>query len=329
MAENRTELEQAITNEIAALSPLLVESQSLKEKADKILITDKITAKQAKTAKRELVAHRTRVIDLRKSYTRDLDHLKSQLVAKQDEILKPSIEGEAILIARITEWDDEQERIKAAELKRIQGIIDKLSAPKLDRKTVSEEDVIRAQAALKMEQGLIDQKDRNKKAIKTHFNEQMDSLKETLEFVHQRDLQAAEAKRLADERAELEQKERDFEAKKATPIGNLAPGNATNESAHTGTSAPEEEAAKTSGDPVADVAAGMDATARAIYHASEEPESIYSMVNDLGQEAMDEALKMLERRLSGVEGTALGEEAQHLWMVETIEELYQIIANYQ
>ena len=100
-----------IKNELKELSPLEQKSLELKERALKVEITDKGSYLDAKKLRRELISHRTSVKDLRLTFTRKLDNLKDQFIKKQDEVLEPSIWGEAVVKERIAEYE-EAERLR-------------------------------------------------------------------------------------------------------------------------------------------------------------------------------------------------------------------------
>lgn len=211
MADSDNKLNKFIEGELQVLSPLMAKSQELAKAAAKVEITDKVSYGDAKKVKRELVSHRTGVKDMRLTFTRKLDDLKSQFIAKEDEVLQPSIAAEAIVKEKIGEYEDEQQRLKELEEKRIGSITSKIAEIQLgiDRKTGTLEDVKRSRAAVKMELGLLDPKDRTKVAIKKAVEETREWLDETEQFITDR----IEQERIAEEQRK-EQERLDAERKK-------------------------------------------------------------------------------------------------------------------
>lgn len=221
--EDDKKLNKFIEGELVQLSPLEKRSIELKAEAEAVVINDKDDLKEAKKVKKALVSHRTSVKDMRLTFTRKLDNMKDQFIKKQDEVLEASIAGEAIVKEKIDEFEKEQKRLKELEEARIQSIIDKFEMPKLDRKVATKDDVVRARAAIKMELGLLDIKDRNKVVVKNQVASIRESLDELEQFITDRDEQAriAEEQRIEQEkldaaRKKLEDEQKEFEKSKAT-----------------------------------------------------------------------------------------------------------------
>jgi len=302
-----TKLEKFVESEIEVLSPLMAKSNMLKAEADKVEITDKETYISAKATRRELVTHRNSVRDMRLTFTRKLDQVKGLFIQKQDEVLAPAIEAEAGLKDKISVWEEEQKRLKEEEEARIQSILDKLTVPAMDRKTVTRDEVLRAQAALKMELGLLEQKDKNKKAVKDHVAGEREKINELLEFVDERDRQAAEAKALAEERAKLEEDRANLEHDKARTESKMP------------------QVGKDTDVPTKN----EDAPAEDDLPGDTNPDSMYQLIRDLGEGTMDAALKVLNDQLEGIRDTELSDEDYHNWKLETVDAIYQVIAENQ
>lgn len=217
MADTEAQLEKFMDGELQTLSPLMKQSLALKAKADAVAITDKDSYVDAKKLKRELVSHRTSVKDMRLTFTRKLDNMKDQFIKKQDEVLEPSIAGEAFVKEQIGAWEDEQKRLKEAEETRIKGIITKLSLP-TPPADATLEDIKRARAALKMEIGLLDVKDRNKVVIKNQIAETRARFDEREEFIVERNRQAEEAEAQRIEREKIDADRKALEAEKAQSV---------------------------------------------------------------------------------------------------------------
>lgn len=306
-----TQLDKFAEKEIQELSPLMAKSLELKSEADKVVITTKDGYAEAKAKKRELVSHRTNVRDLRLTFTRKLDHVKSLFIGKQDEVLAPVIEAENLLKTKIGEWEDEQQRLKEAEEARIQAILDKLTVPAMERKAVTRDEVLRAQAALKMELSLLDQKDRNKKAVKDHVAEERKKIEELLEFVDERDRQAAEAQAQAEERAKLDADKKEFEEKKAAEKSNTDTNVATKNEDTT---------------DLGDLAPGVGSA------ADREPsqgEQSSELAAALGGGCFNEADRVLKSKLDEIKEQELSEEQYAEWRLETLDAIYQVIAKHQ
>jgi len=206
--ENDIKLNKFIEGELVQLSPLEKRSIELKAEADSVKINDKDTLKEAKKIKKALVSHRTSVKDMRLTFTRKLDNMKDQFIKKQDEVLEASIAGEAIVKEKIDDYEKEQKRLKEIEENRVKDIVSKFTIPELDRKVTTKEDVARARAAIKMELGLLDPKDRAKVAIKNQVAVVREWLDELDQFITDRDEQArvAEAQRIEQERLDADRK---------------------------------------------------------------------------------------------------------------------------
>lgn len=240
MAEGEKALDKIdIQSELKTLSPIEKRSIELREMAESVEITDKASYLEAKKIRRELVSHRTATKDLRLTFTRKLDNLKDQFIKKQDEVLEPSIAGEDTIKAKIAEYEKLEAERKAAEEERIEqicmGLTDVLVG--LKRKESTLEDVKRARAALKMERGLLEVNDRNKKVIKDTVARINETLDETEQFIKDRmeqeriaEEQAKEAERLAaeqrkiDEQKAAEEKRKAEEEAAATPVNSDVQG---------------------------------------------------------------------------------------------------------
>lgn len=206
--EDDKKLNKFIEGELVQLSPLEKRSIELKAEAEAVEISDKSDLIDAKKVKKALVSHRTSVKDMRLTFTRKLDNMKDQFIKKQDQVLEASIAGEAIVKDKIDVYEKEQRLLKEAEENRIQSIIDKFVMPQLDRKIATKEEVARARAAIKMELGLLDIKDRNKVIIKKQVAAIRESLDELEQFITDRDEQAriAEEQRIEQERLDADRK---------------------------------------------------------------------------------------------------------------------------
>lgn len=205
-----------IQSELKTLSPIEAKSIELQKKADAIEITDKITYGDAKKLKRELVSHRNVTKDLRLTFTRKLDNLKDQFIKKQDEVLQPSLAGEAVVKDKIVEWEQLEAERKAAEEKRIQTIIDKIrNIQPIDFKTGTIEDVQRARASIKMELSLLDAKDKNKVAVKNIVEDLRRELDDIEDHINTRIEQERIAEEQRIERQRLDEERKKLEDEKA------------------------------------------------------------------------------------------------------------------
>jgi len=303
--EKNKDLEKFVNGELQVMSPLLVKSKSFLVEANKVVVKDKDSLAEAKRQKKEMVEHRNSVKDLRLTFTRTLDGMKAQFIEKQDEVLAPSIEAEGILKERIFDYEEEQRKIKEAENARVQEIIESLYMPKFDRKSITEDEAIKAKVDFDMTVNALDKKDRSKKAVKEQIISTRELFEELITHVKTRDEQRATAIAQEKERRALEDEQRKLQKEKAEaggPVDNVSvPG------------VP---------DVPADVA-GPDSTPS---HQSDQ--SPYSLVRDLGIECMSSVTKVLAERLSGIEGLALEGEAYEEWKVDTAEAMYVVIEKY-
>ena len=116
-----------IKTELKELSPLEKRSIELKHAVDAVEIKDKESYTSAKKLRREMVSHRNNVRDMRKTFTRKLDELKSKFMQKEDEVLALSLAGEDDLRDKISTWEKAEEERKEAEKQRIEDICQSLN----------------------------------------------------------------------------------------------------------------------------------------------------------------------------------------------------------
>ena len=128
MANDTNELDSNLQiyadHSVELMSPIKKQSQDMHDKAEKLTITDAATLKVAVDLRKEVVKHINTTDNYRKEYTRPLDQVTAQLIAGQRDVLAPAEDAKAIVGKKIMAYEEEQERIEAAERARIAVIID-------------------------------------------------------------------------------------------------------------------------------------------------------------------------------------------------------------
>lgn len=118
-----TELKQFEERQLALISPLEATSRQLAAVAGNIVVTDAATLTEANQLKKDMNAHNKIVKELRLDLTRPLDDITKQLIAREREILTPLDEGKTLLAGKILAYEEEQERLRAAEQQRVADIV--------------------------------------------------------------------------------------------------------------------------------------------------------------------------------------------------------------
>lgn len=117
-----TKLQQFTEQQIAVITPFEARSRELAAVADKIVVGDDVALKLALQLKRELTAHVNHVKDVRLELTRPLDAVSKELISREREIVGSAETAKSSLIAKIQEYEEQQERLRREEQARVQAI---------------------------------------------------------------------------------------------------------------------------------------------------------------------------------------------------------------
>lgn len=212
----QTKLEQYVGSELDKISPILVVSNRLKKEAEAIEVTDGTSLTKAITLKKETVRHRNRTNEERLKITRQFDSITKQFISKEEEVLLPALEAESIVKSKILAYEEELEKKRQAEIKKIQLFVDSVKVnPKIKRSTATPEDIEKESVRLEKEiedfnDYYLGNPDVNKQIVESRA-----FLEELKAYVVERDRQAAEKKRLDEEAAKQSAERAKIEAEKA------------------------------------------------------------------------------------------------------------------
>lgn len=126
MTENAA-LTKAQESMVAEISPFQQKSNALLSEAQAVTVTDEASKAKAVALKKEITAHRTLVKDTRLGITRKIDDLKKAIMNKEDEVLLPLDQAQTAIGQQILDYDEEQERIRQAEIKRVNDLVASVS----------------------------------------------------------------------------------------------------------------------------------------------------------------------------------------------------------
>lgn len=303
--EKNKDLEKFVNGELQVMSPLLVKSKSFLVEANKVVVKDKDSLAEAKRQKKEMVEHRNSVKDLRLTFTRTLDGMKAQFIEKQDEVLAPSIEAEGILKERIFDYEEEQRKIKEAENARVQEIIESLYMPKFDRKSITEDEAIKAKVDFDMTVNALDKKDRSKKAVKEQIISTRELFEELITHVKTRDEQRATAIAQEKERRALDEAQRKLQDAQSRDDVDKAMSEPPT--------------------PPAEVKANIDK----IMDDDSGTDNPSALVVALGGDCFVEADQALKNKLDEIKEQEMSDEQYQQWRIQTLDAIYRVIEKYQ
>src|SRR4051812_19442663 len=116
------ELEKFEKKQVAEISELQATSDQLKSVARSIIVKDTDTLKEANQLVKDINAHKKMVKEKRLALTQPLDAVVKQLIAKEKEVLLPLDEGKSEISTKILDYQEEVERKRLEEERRIQAI---------------------------------------------------------------------------------------------------------------------------------------------------------------------------------------------------------------
>lgn len=122
-AENEILLHQYTEQAVEQISPYKLRSNDIKSRIDDLEVNDADGVKLAKDLKKEITTHEKLVEGDRKSFTTQLDKVKSTFIAKEREVLEPLVEARKTLSDKVVAYETEQERLAAIEQDRQRDII--------------------------------------------------------------------------------------------------------------------------------------------------------------------------------------------------------------
>lgn len=113
---------------LATISPLQIVSNELHDRAEQQKIETDTDLKAANEVKKDINTHSKQVKDLRLALTRPADDFKERMIAKENEILAPLKTAKDTLGKKIMAYEDEQERKRVAEERRVDALVAQVSA---------------------------------------------------------------------------------------------------------------------------------------------------------------------------------------------------------
>jgi len=127
MNDSNKSLVQVQEAMVAEISPLLATSTELYESALGQEVTDQQTMAAAVSIKKRITAHRTMVSQTRLGITRQFDEVKKAIMAKEAEVLEPLDKAQDQIGGKILAYEEQQERQRAEEQARIDGLVQSVS----------------------------------------------------------------------------------------------------------------------------------------------------------------------------------------------------------
>lgn len=127
MSQENQALTKAEETMVAEISPFQKKSNALYEQALSVEVKDEKSLAAAVALKKEITSHRTFVKDVRLGITRKIDDLKKAIMNKEDEVLLPLDKAQTDVGEKILHYQEEQERIRAAEQARVDTLVNSVS----------------------------------------------------------------------------------------------------------------------------------------------------------------------------------------------------------
>lgn len=223
MASDKT-LDKFEEKMLKEVSPLEKRSVELREKASLQVVEDDSTLAKAVALKKEINAHSKFIKDSRMALTRPLDDMKKLILSKESEVTLPLDKAKADISDKILAYEEEQERIRQAEIDRVDDIVDSLKVGVWNLNTPKEVDT--EGKRIKDLFTKLSTKDADNADIKLAFRSSVDALTTRKTNLEEEERQKAERERLAKEaekqsaeraklerdRAEIEDRERKLKA---------------------------------------------------------------------------------------------------------------------
>lgn len=208
------------------VSPLEQKSQELFDKAVAQKVSDDVSLAQAVAVKKEINAHGKLVKDSRLALTRPLDDMKKLIMSKESEVMLPLDKAKADISDKILTYEEELERLRQIEIKRVNEILESIGVSVWGLKTATEVD--NRDKEIKDTFSKLSETDQNNADIKLAFRSSVDALTTRKANLEEEEKQRVERERLAKEaekqsaerasldreRAAIEQKGRELQAER-------------------------------------------------------------------------------------------------------------------
>jgi septal ring factor EnvC (AmiA/AmiB activator) len=110
------------TTELQKLSPFEIEAKNYLDIISNIEVKDITSLREATELKKQVTSFLSGAEKTRKSITDPIEQLKKSLIARANEVLAPAVEAKASITAKIVAYQEEQERIRQAEIDRVNKI---------------------------------------------------------------------------------------------------------------------------------------------------------------------------------------------------------------
>lgn len=188
-------LQQFEDNMLKQVSPLEKTSRELLVKANAQDIKDNGSLARAIAVKKEIKAHSTLIKDSRMALTRPLDDMKKLIMAKESEVTAPLDEAQGVVKGKIQDYEDELERVRQEEQKRVSAILEELNVSVYMLETPAGVD--KQGAYIKKVFTELSDTDQANADIKLAFRQSVDALTTRKANLEEEIRQAAERERLA------------------------------------------------------------------------------------------------------------------------------------
>jgi hypothetical protein len=193
-----SELQTYVDSQIAEISPLKKISLEIAERENAIEISDNDTLKTALAIRKEITKHQTTVKNARLDITRQFDDVKSQFIEAEKDVLEPAETAKQSIGHKIMLYEEEQERLRLEEARRIEIIISTFATNV--RQLRSMKAVDERGAELKKIFNALPQADQDNVAINLAFTVVINSLLERKDEIRTAEVSEAEKARATAER---------------------------------------------------------------------------------------------------------------------------------
>ena len=211
-----SQIQPYVDSQVAIITDFERKSSALKAEVEAIDITDTQTLKSAMDKRKEINSHIKEVSAARMGITRKFNDVVSQFISAEKSVLKPAEEAKSAIGQKIIAYEEEQERLRLEEAKRIKEVIAKFDTNLRSLRTLKSVD--ERGTELKAIYAELPEADQANGEIKLAFTQQIVALGERKDEIRTAEVDAAEAAKIAAKRRRevaLAEQEAEDAAKKA------------------------------------------------------------------------------------------------------------------